>query len=200
MKQPTVAGPFTAGSLSSHRVVATDDGGGGALVFLCWFSGLVRPPDLNRWTRSSLDALDEVEAAEGTRHSSSLGSGASDVGSNPARRGTGWMASPSARNDVGGTVFAQVVLDHLRTAGVQKRDREDRITSTSLAPGVIDPKFGTLSRPELVAAAREALDAGFDLLIASDARASELSKLGALQVLRATRAAHGGRAQEYRSL
>src|SRR5206468_4849416 len=51
------------------------------------------------------------------------------------------------------------------------------------------PEFGTVSRVDLVAAAREATEARFDVLIACafnfDAHASELSKLGPLPILKA---------------
>ena len=53
----------------------------------------------------------------------------------------------------------------------------------------VGPEFGTVSRPDLVAAAREAGDAGFDVLIACafnyDARSSEFDKLGRIPVLKA---------------
>ncbi|MGK2914501.1 MAG: site-specific DNA-methyltransferase, partial [Porticoccaceae bacterium] len=53
----------------------------------------------------------------------------------------------------------------------------------------IGPEFGTVSRPDLVEAAREAGDAGFDVLIACafnyDAHASEFAKLGRIPVLKA---------------
>ena len=53
----------------------------------------------------------------------------------------------------------------------------------------IGPEFGTLSRVDLVAAAREAVDARFEALIACafafDAHASEVSKLGPLPILKA---------------
>ncbi len=53
----------------------------------------------------------------------------------------------------------------------------------------IGPEFGTVARPDLVAAAREAAEAGFSLLIACafnfDAHASEFAKLGPVQVVRA---------------
>jgi adenine-specific DNA-methyltransferase len=53
----------------------------------------------------------------------------------------------------------------------------------------IGPEFGTVERADLVAAAREAMDARFDLLIACafnfDAHSSEFSRLGPLLVLRA---------------
>src|SRR5204862_3212462 len=54
---------------------------------------------------------------------------------------------------------------------------------------LIGPEFGTLSRVDLTAAAREANDARFDALIACafnfDAHASELAKLGPLPILKA---------------
>ena len=53
----------------------------------------------------------------------------------------------------------------------------------------IGPEFGTVSRPDLIAAAREAADAGCDALIACafsyDAHATNLDRLGALPVLKA---------------
>ena len=54
---------------------------------------------------------------------------------------------------------------------------------------LIGPEFGTVSRPDLVAAAREAGDAGFDVLIACafnyDAHSAEFDKLGRVPVLKA---------------
>ena len=53
----------------------------------------------------------------------------------------------------------------------------------------IGPEFGTVQRADLVAAAREAGDAGFDVLIACafnyEAHTTEFSKLGRLPVLKA---------------
>ncbi len=53
----------------------------------------------------------------------------------------------------------------------------------------IGPEFGTVPRPDLVAAAREAGDADFDVLIACafnyDAHATEFEKLGRIPVLKA---------------
>jgi adenine-specific DNA-methyltransferase len=53
----------------------------------------------------------------------------------------------------------------------------------------IGPEFGTVSRPDLVSAAREAADAGFDVLIACafnyEAHAAEFEKLGRVPVLKA---------------
>ena len=107
--------------------------------------------------------------------------------------------------------FAQMILENLKTAGVQQAHKEDKITFTALMPwpgalvcaegryleGVtekraaifIGPEFGTVQRADLVAAAREAGDAGFDVLIACafnyEAHTTEFSKLGRLPVLKA---------------
>jgi adenine-specific DNA-methyltransferase len=109
------------------------------------------------------------------------------------------------------TSFEQMILENLKVAGVQQAHKEGRIRFTSLVgwPGsyicaeglyqegevekragiFIGPEFGTVSRPDLVEAAREAGDAGFDVLIACafnyEAHASEFSKLGRIPVLKA---------------
>jgi adenine-specific DNA-methyltransferase len=121
----------------------------------------------------------------------------------------GKRAAPD--RDEATTEFAQMILENLKVAGVQQAHKEDRITFTSLvgwpgnyicAEGVflegekerragifIGPEFGTVSRPDLVAAAREAGDAGFDVLIACafnfDAHSAEFDKLGRVPVLKA---------------
>ena len=111
--------------------------------------------------------------------------------------------------------FAQVMLANLSTSGVQQAHREDRIEFTSVAlwPGrlvcaegryleggeeegierraaiFIGPEFGTVSRPDLVEAAREAADGGFDVLIACafnyEAHTTEFESLGRVPVLKA---------------
>jgi adenine-specific DNA-methyltransferase len=107
--------------------------------------------------------------------------------------------------------FPQMILENLKIAGVQQAHKEGRIAFTGLAqwPGemvcaegrymegdaekraaiFIGPEFGTVQRTDLVAAAREAGDAGFDVLIACafnyDAHATEFSKLGRIPVLKA---------------
>ena len=108
--------------------------------------------------------------------------------------------------------FPQMILDNLKTAGVQQAHKADRITFTSLIPwpgegavcaegrymegdvekraGIfIGPEFGTVQRSDLVEAARECGDAGFDVLIACafnyEAHATEFSKLGRIPVLKA---------------
>jgi len=111
--------------------------------------------------------------------------------------------------------FVTMILENLETAGVQQAHREDKIEFSSLAPwpgkwisaegryqegdkddGVerraavfIGPEFGTVSRADLVGAAREAADGGFDVLIACafsyDAHSTEFDSLGRVPVLKA---------------
>jgi adenine-specific DNA-methyltransferase len=107
--------------------------------------------------------------------------------------------------------FPQMILENLKTAGVQQAHKEDRITFTALTPWpgalvcaegrymegntgkraaiFIGPEFGTVQRADLVAAAREAGDAAFDVLIACafnyEAHTTEFNKLGRIPVLKA---------------
>ena len=163
-----VAGPFTVESLSPHRAVPGDED----------------------------ELLDR--AAPGTASPADPRPGPA---SNRPRRG----AAPAPVD------FAAMVLEHLRTAGVHQSRKAESIRFTSLTPWpgerigaegryleaeterraaiLFGPEFGTLSRTDLVAAAREASDARFDVLIACafnyDAHASELTKLGPMPILKA---------------
>ena len=115
----------------------------------------------------------------------------------------------------GGGGFVSIVLDNLRTAGVQQAHKEDKIAFSSLTawPGklvcaegrfvkeggrsrteqraaiFVGPEFGTVVRPDLAAAAREAAEAGFDVLVACGfnygPHAMEFNKLGRISVLKA---------------
>ncbi len=131
------------------------------------------------------ELVDLLEAAEGKRKAVDKGDVASD--------------------------FAQMILENLKVAGVQQAHKEDRISFTSLIgwPGdhicaegtfmegdrqrragiFIGPEFGTVPRADLVAAAKECGDAGFDVLIACafnyDARSAEFDRLGRVPVLKA---------------
>ena len=107
--------------------------------------------------------------------------------------------------------FTAVILDQLRTAGVQQADKRHKIDFTSLSgwPGelicgdgrfregnrerraaiLVGPEHGTVGRADLFAAAREAAEAGFDALIACafnyDAQSADVAKLGKLPILKA---------------
>jgi adenine-specific DNA-methyltransferase len=146
------------------------------------------------------------------------------------------MAEPGSDYD-GTQNFVTMILENLKTAGVQQAHKEDKIDFTSVTPwpgdlicaegsyeekianselGIgnderesensefdiqhsqfkekraaifIGPEFGTVSRPDLVSAAREAGDAGFDVLISCafnyDAHSTDFDKLGRIPVLKA---------------
>jgi adenine-specific DNA-methyltransferase len=154
-----VAGPFTVESLSPHRVLPA----------------------------SEEELIDIIHAAEGKR-------------------------SPAIA-DLAGQDFAAIVIDYLKSEGVKQQDKGDRIRFESLMPWpgnfvgasgtfiegkngperraaiLIGPEYGTVGRQDLVAAAREAVDARFDVLIACafnfDAHSSELGSLGSLRILKA---------------
>ncbi|WP_245436966.1 hypothetical protein [Mesorhizobium helmanticense] len=154
-----VAGPFTVESLSPHRVLPA----------------------------SEEELIEEIEAAEGKR---SL-----------------------AEADLAGQDFSGIVIDYMKSEGVKQQERGDRITFESLTPWpgnfigasgtfiegengperraaiLIGPEYGTVGRQDIVAAAREAVDARFDVLIACafnfDAHSSELCSLGSLKILKA---------------
>ena len=107
--------------------------------------------------------------------------------------------------------FAQMVLENLQASGVQQAHKEDRITIDDIQgwPGdhicakaiyddgtakriaaiFIGPEFGTITRPDLIRAANEAVDMRADTLItcgfAYDAHTSELNNLGPVPILKA---------------
>ena len=103
------------------------------------------------------------------------------------------------------------ILENLNKSGVQQGQKADRINFTTLTawPGewlsaegryfegdterragiFVGPEYGTLQRADLMAAAREAVDACFDILITCafnyDAHTAETRKLGRLPILQA---------------
>ncbi len=157
-----VAGPFTVDSLSPHRLLGVDEND---------------------------ELIDNVAES---------------------KLGYGDKFDRSSNQD-----FVTMILEHLKTSGVQQAHKDDRISFSGIIPwpgdlvcaegtyyegdedsgiqkraGIfIGPEFGTVARPDLVQAAREAADADFDVLIACafnyEAHASEFNKLGRIPVLKA---------------
>ena len=108
-----------------------------------------------------------------------------------------------------------MILDNLKLSGVQQAHKDGKIEFSTIShwPGklvcaegrfedsfgdsaaekraaiFIGPEFGTVQRADLVEAAREAGDAGFDTLIACafnyEAHATDLNKLGSIPILKA---------------
>ena len=120
------------------------------------------------------------------------------------------LIDPLAKPDTGYD-FAQTILEHLKSAGVQQAHKADRIQFSALNawPGqficadgrylegdsekraaiFVGGEFSTVRRADLVEAAREASEAGFDVLIACafnfEAHSTEFNKLGHIPVLKA---------------
>lgn len=119
----------------------------------------------------------------------------------------------SNNSDIGRSAddFVSVVLDNLAQAGVHQSSKEDKLDFSSIEawPGdlivaegqfenedgevqragiFVGPEFGTVSKPDLVMAAREAGDADFDVLICCafnyDAHSADFQKLGRIKVLK----------------
>jgi adenine-specific DNA-methyltransferase len=154
-----VAGPFTVESLSPHRVLPASED----------------------------ELIGDIDAAEGRR--------------------------PSADAALAGQDFSAIVIDYLKTEGVKQQAKGDRITFESVTPWpgrcigaegrfvegengpvrraaiLIGPEYGTVGRQDIIDAAREAVDARFDVLISCafnfDAHSSELQNLGSFRILKA---------------
>ena len=159
-KRVRVAGPFTVESLSPHRISPVDEDG---------------------------EMIDELNAAQGLRVA-------------PERE---------AEN------YRKAIMENLAKAGVHQAGKADAIKFDSLTawPGdwiaaegrytegegdsaverragiFIGPEYGTVSRADLVDCAREAADAGFDIVIACafnfEAHAQEFHRLGRVPILHA---------------
>jgi adenine-specific DNA-methyltransferase len=115
-----------------------------------------------------------------------------------------------------GADFTQVILEHLKTSGAQQAKKDFKVDFVSITPWpgefvcaegrfvrkasegseeegraaiFVGPEFGTVGRQDLVAAAREAGDGDFDVLVACafnfEAHATEFSKLGRIRILKA---------------
>ena len=127
------------------------------------------------------------------------------------------LIDPADAAKTGGSVhtFTHNILDNLKTSGVQQSLKDRRISFTAMTPWAgrficaegqyleadvegsptrraaifIGPEFGTVTRPDLVEAAREAADGGFDVLIACafnyEAHTTEFNSLGRIPVLKA---------------
>ena len=167
-----VAGSFTVESLSPHRTLAVD------------------------WNDELIDVL---EAAEGKRKAADRDEGVSDfahmildnlkaAGVQQAHKEnritftalTGWPG----RFICAEGAFMEGGQEAGSAAGATGKEPKQKRAGI-----FIGPEFGTVSRPDLVAAAREAGDAGFDVLIACafnyDAHSAEFDKLGRVPVLKA---------------
>jgi adenine-specific DNA-methyltransferase len=162
-----VAGPFTVESLSPHRVPAVD-------------------------VDDSL--FDELEAAEGRRQKGAA-PGTADFAEMVLQNLKKSGVQQAHRADR--LVFSSIKPWPGRfvcAEGTVRQASEGEGDTLAGSPErraaiLVGPEYGTVARADLVAAAKEAMEAGFDLLIAAafnfDAHASEFDRMGALTVLQA---------------
>lgn len=165
-----VAGPFTVESLSPHRVPAVD-------------------------VDDSL--FDEIEAAEGRAKKGESGERADFaemVLENLKRSGVQQRAKDdklgfeSMKLWPGEFIVAEGTVRQ-KSLTEAEDEEETEAGPTRRAAVFVGPEYGTITRPQVVAAAREAQENGFDILIAAafnfDAHAGEVTKMGPLTVLQA---------------
>ena len=158
-----VAGPFTVESISPHRVLGVDENG------------------------DVIDVIAEARNGYGTGY---------DFGQiildNLRRSGVQQVHREDRITFTSLTPWPGrfVCADGRYVEGGSGDDDDDAPASPERRAAVfIGPEFGTVSRPDLVEAAREAADGGFDVLIACafnyDAHTTEFESLGRVPVLKA---------------
>ncbi|WP_295387018.1 site-specific DNA-methyltransferase [uncultured Thiodictyon sp.] len=171
-KKVRVAGPFTVESLSPHRVLGVDEND----ELIDPNEKQVADPDAGYSERLSFPQmiLDNLKVA----------------GVQQAHK-EDRIAFTSLNPWPGDLICAEgryVVTHDGEDPSAQPSDTSTLINEHRAAL-FIGPEFGTVTRPDLVTAAREAGDADFDLLIACafnyEAHATEFSKLGRIPVLKA---------------
>ena len=158
-----VAGPFTVESISPHRVLGVDENG------------------------DVIDGIAEARKGHGTGY---------DFGQiildNLRRSGVQQAHREDRISFTSLTPWPGrfVCADGRYVEGGSAGDDEDAPAGPERRAAVfIGPEFGTVSRPDLVEAAREAADGGFDVLVACafnyDAHTTEFESLGRVPVLKA---------------
>ena len=157
-----VAGPFTVESISPHRVLGVDENG------------------------EVLDTVAESRNGYGTGY---------DFGQiildNLKRSGVQQAHREDRISFTSLTPWpGRLVCAEGRYIEGSSGDDDDAATGPEKKAGIfIGPEFGTVSRPDLVEAAREAAECGFDVLIACafnyDAHTTEFESLGRIPVLKA---------------
>ena len=157
-----VAGPFTVESISPHRVLGVDENG------------------------EVLDTVAESKNGYGTGY---------DFGqiilNNLNRSGVQQAHREDRISFTSLTPWpGRLVCAEGRYIEGASGEDDDAATGPEKKAGIfIGPEFGTVSRPDLVEAAREAAECGFDVLIACafnyDAHTTEFESLGRIPVLKA---------------
>ena len=158
-----VAGPFTVESISPHRVLGVDENGDVIDGIAEARNGYGTGYDFGQIILDNLRRSGVQQAHREDR-----------IAFSSLTPWPGRFVCAEGRYFEGGNVGA----DEDAPSGPERR-----------AAVFIGPEFGTVSRPDLVEAAREAADGGFDVLIACafnyDAHTTEFESLGRVPVLKA---------------
>ena len=157
-----VAGPFTVESISPHRVLGVDENG------------------------DVIDGIAETRSDYGTGYDF-----AQIILDNLKRSGVQQAHKEDRINFTSLTPWpGRLVCADGRYVESGSNDDDGAAAGPEKRAGIfIGPEFGTVSRPDLVEAAREAAECGFDVLIACafnyDAHTTEFESLGRIPVLKA---------------
>ena len=181
-KKVRVAGPFTVESLSPHRMLGIDENdelvdiGQGSVA--SGKGGYDKPQDFPTMILENLRAAGVQQAHKDGRIEF-----------------TSLVAWPGELVCAEGTYQSDPATDPTNHSSTNQQPSTTNNSSSSTAHSskraaiFIGPEFGTVQRQDLVLAAREASDAGFDVLIACafnfDAMSTEFNKLGRIPVLKA---------------
>ena len=160
-----VAGPFTVESISPHRVLGVDENGDIIDSVAEPKNGYGTGYDFGQVILENLKRSGVQQAHKEDR-----------INFTSLTPWPGRLVCAEGRYIEGGN--GDDADNEVATAGLDKR-----------AAIFVGPEFGTVSRPDLVEAAREAAECGFDVLIACafnyDAHTTEFESLGRIPVLKA---------------
>ena len=168
-----VAGPFTVESLSPHRLLGVDENDELIDNIAEGRLGYEQEQDFAGMILAHLKTAGVQQAHKEDRISfSSIAPWPGEL-----------VCAEGRFEQVSGSGFNGMVRDGERAGGDPVSTAEKR------AAIFVGPEFGTVSRPDLVQAAREAADAGFDILVACafnyEAHLTDFNKLGRVPVLKA---------------
>ena len=166
-----MAGPFTVESISPHRVLGVDENG------------------------DVIDGIAEARNGYGTGYDfgqvileNLKRSGVQQAHREDRITFTSLTPWPGRFVCAEGRYSEEWIVDSEERGGELSTDHSP-LTTEKRAGIFIGPEFGTVSRPDLVEAAREAAECGFDVLIACafnyDAHTTEFENLGRIPVLKA---------------
>ncbi|MFZ3116486.1 MAG: hypothetical protein WA121_12960, partial [Syntrophales bacterium] len=181
-KKVRVAGPFTVESLLPHRVLTVDEND--ELT-----DGVAESPDGYGEERDFVRMILEALKISGVQQAHKE----DKINLTSITPWPGCYICAEGRYIEGASLEASPLTGKEQlptsTSSLGGRGQGEGEGAEKRAAIFIGPEFGTVSRPDLVSAAREAGDADFDVLIACafnyDAHSSEFHKLGRVPVLKA---------------